>query len=215
MKIEQMKKTVGIAATLFGLVCLQSNAAVVALEFQTDGAQGSAFDFNQNTGSYDPGVDSVTLSFAAFMDGALGDPNDDLNATTTNFGINADGTGDDTDEIDVSVQGTEAIRITFNSPDPNVIITLDLIDINSFTGDPATFTIIGGSSTSITGNGDILIGQDVTGKTIEFLAAGTSVFGVEGIQFTTYAIPEPSSMAMMALSMVFMLQVRRVRRKVA
>ena len=97
MTTSKMSKLAAIMAASFGALCLSASAAVLTLEFQTDGAQGSAFDFNINEGTFVG--NGASLFFESYVGGSKGAVNDDLNATTVAFGINKDLAGDDTKRV--------------------------------------------------------------------------------------------------------------------
>jgi hypothetical protein len=176
-----------------------SQADSVPLSFLNT-AMTSDFDFDSPTGNYVTtlanGVAGIQLSFTAIVQSNTGN----LNATTTNFGINAtnlDPPNDDTDELD-GVQGAETVRISFTAPANVTNLTLQSILIGGFgVNDSGTLTI-GANSSNITSSGSgttIPVHSNLDGQFIDVSYTGTGAgFGFNGLTLNAIvAVPEASS----------------------
>ena len=210
-----MKRTL---FSIFGLPALilmlslttltQANADEVIFEFPTNGANGAAFDFNSPTGSFTDTASSLIANFSAVVAGNTGD----LNATTSSFGINATGVGDDSDGLDAA-NGAESIVITFGGP---VSATLTEVDLGVFTaaGADAGTIDIGGVSTALasTNTRVIPVHSELVGNTLTITGTAGNGFSLDSLTFHVKPVPEPGSLAMLGLGSVLMMARRRRRR---
>jgi hypothetical protein len=169
-------------------------------------------------------VGGVTLTAAAFLDGASS-PSTFFNGTSTDFGINAAGGGDDTDRFD-NGEGIESMVFSFSKGGTFNTIDLSVLGgtaeaVLSFDGGNS-FDLFEGSATETTGGGtDIhtitetfLAGQEITLKVSGLAAPGTN-FGLQAFTITTSAIPEPSTYALLLGGLVIGVVVLRRRKSVS
>ena len=177
------------------IICLNTGLFLTGLLFAQSPVN---FDFEGNTGAFFDdlatgsfAVDGLTLTASA--------SSGTFNLTGDGFGINATGSGDDTDAIDAgSISGAESMVFSFD-----VAGAFNFIDFDRITpsgGDTLDLIFDGGPSFSLDAN--ILDGADVftfsesftSGQNITLLWTGGNGFGLENINVTP--IPEPSTYAM-------------------
>ena len=127
---------------------------------------------------------------------------------TAGFGINATPSGDNTTEFDTaSTAGAESMTFSFN-----MAVTLNTIDLNSFSaGDTGFFTYSGGTIPIATDPFPFI-------QTITIAANEQVTFGVTSGSFalqsiTVTAVPEPSTYAMIGLGAALLVGMQRFRRK--
>jgi len=142
-------------------------------------------------------VDTITATLTA--------SSGTLNQTTSAFGVNATGTGDDTDELDSDL-GTESITITFDKP-----VTFDSFSVSSFgSGELGEYSVNGGTFVEINATDTYAVGQNLAiGET--FVIRHKAGIGFSFDDFTVTEIPEPASLALTGLAGLALLARRRRR----
>ena len=143
------------------------------------------------------------MTAEAFLDGVSAGT--EFNGATSSFGINADGTGDETQRFD-NDNGIESMVFSFN-----VGGTFDSIDLRFIeeTADEGVLAFDGGSTfelnstTALSGDDDFTIGETFTaGQSITLqisASAGAGEnFSLESFTVTASAVPEPSAYALLA-----------------
>lgn len=168
-----------------------SHAQIVTFDLPST---NGPFDFGDDVGQFIDPVTGLVADFAAFVDGSSGE----FNATAGNFGINAEGTGDETDELDGDL-GAESFTITFSGP---VSATLTEVDIVGFAGGDAGTLDIGGTQTLIASGNTTAIPThtELVGNTLTIAYTGTGTgFSVNSLTFNVVSVPEPSSLALLSL----------------
>jgi hypothetical protein len=208
-------KAVSLFASLFFTACLAS--AQVTFVFHDGGAlgtTGSALD--DEAGEVTSTVGGVTLTAEAFLDGSS--TGTIFNGASGSFGINASGTGDETQRFDNDL-GVESMVLSFD-----IGGTFDSIDLRFIESATEAELVFDGGTTyqlnsvTATGTSDIAtIGETFTaGQTITLRmnsgAAAGSNFALES--FTITAVPEPSSFAaLLGLGALGFVATRRRGRK--
>ena len=162
-------------------------------------APGSTFD--DESGSVMATVGGITLTAEAFLDGVSNDT--DFNTAGDGFGINATGTGDETQRFDNDL-GIESMVFSFDVA--GVFDTLDLEFIEE--SENEGLLIFDGGTTyqlntvTSTGASDAFnIGESFTaGQSITLTLSGSAAagenFSLQSI--TVSAVPEPSTYAALA-----------------
>ena len=186
------------ASAVFTSVCaLSTRAQAFSITFDLLGQEGAVVD---GLTECPVTVDGLTATFTA--------NNGILNQTSGDFGINASGVGDTTNQIDNGSGVDEFVTITFDK-----FVTFDQLILSSFTSsENASLTISGGSPITLVGTGPstdiynfstdntILTGQSV------ILAYGTG----NGFSFDEFTVtipestivPEPTTMALLFIGIV-------------
>ena len=183
-----------VSAVLAFLCALPEQAQAFSITFNLLGSEGTAVD---GLATGDVTNDGLTATLTA-NDGKL-------NQTASWFGINASGSGDDTDQIDNGSGVAEFVTIMFDQ-----LVTFDQLVLSSFTGaEQASLTIAGGSPILLDGtvpaidvynfstNNIVSIGQSV------ILAYSTgNGFSFDEFTVTTSeptAVPEPATIALLGI----------------
>jgi hypothetical protein len=198
-----MKKLIGLISIAL-ISFAGSGSAQITFNFH-DGAAtiGSGIDLDTAGSSGSSLVSGVTLSAEAFLDGVT--TGTVFNGTSTNFGINATGVGDDTDRFDNGI-GIESMVFSFNTAGTFNTIDLSVLGADaeavlSFDGGNS-FDLFEGSATETTGGAtdlhtiteSFLAGQEIT-LAVSGTADPSTNFGLQA--FTITAIPEPSTYALL------------------
>lgn len=190
------KHAVGLTlVAVLGLLVTPVHAIFFDLD---DGAQGLAVD---GLASGPATVSGLTATITANT-GVL-------NQASGNFGVNATGTGDVTDQFDGAIV-SETITITFNSP-----VIFESVDISQFgANDLGTLTLNGLTIVNLA-SGNVPAGNIVipAGNTAVIAWTGDNLtgsgrgFSFDG--FTVSLIPEPASLAILGVGGLLLL--RRAR----
>lgn len=172
------------------------SVAQTVFEFHTGtalGTAGAGLDDTEGSGTFT--LDGITLTAEAFLDASS--TGTALNGASGSFGINAAGTGDETQRFDNSLGGE---RMVFSFDVAGTFDSIDLRYIESATEAELVFesgTTYQLNSVSASGAADIaLIGESFTAGQIITLqmasgAAADTNFALE--RFTISAVPEPSA----------------------
>ena len=177
------------------ILTISTAPSVQATLFQLAGS--AAVEAVDEASSFSLTVDGITATLTANI-GVL-------NTTAiSGFGVNAPGTGDETSQID-NILGVESVSIVFD-----VAVRLDQIVLSLFTGgatgDLASLTIDGFGAITLnptapaldvydfTNNNTVPVGQSI----ILAYQAGN---GFSFDSFSVTAIPEPASLALVALGL--------------
>ena len=183
------------------------------------GDAGLAFDDAESSVSYLDPISGLSITAEAFLDGVSGGT--DLNGTGNNgyFGVNAAGSGDDTDQLD-GANGTESIVFSFSED-----VTLLSMDFNAFGGsggsgeDRVSISISSGFSTTMDGNdftNDLFETSQLISTadtlTIAWVDGGGVGLQSLSVDFTPAIVPEPSTYAAIFGLLAFGLTVSYRRR---
>jgi len=194
-----------ILLAMLALPVAQTNADVVVFELtndgvgQTGGASGTNgnFDFGTPTDTF---TDSgLTASFQALVEGSTGD----LNAAGSSFGVNAEGTGDETSQLDGDL-GNESIEITFSGSD--IVATLTSVEFSDFGDDDAGTIELGEESFDVaSGVVETPFSSGLIGNTLTIAFTEGNGFSIDELVFhvkpSEVAVPEPSSgLALLAIA---------------
>jgi len=189
-----MKSTFTFIAVSF--LALPLNAATIVYDLR-DTSQTAAIE----AGAYT--VDSVLLS--------MDSPQGDLNQTSSGFGVNATGSGDNTHQIDNGAGVAEVLNFSFDTSG-----TLTQIDMSSF-GPSDTFdlkkngTLIQSLIDQGTSSPDVfMLNVDFSSTdTFSITYTGGNGASLDAITIANTAVPEPSSMVFLAVFGSFALIRRR------
>jgi len=178
----------------------------------------TAASYGQVTFDFDSGTAGTDLKAAASLTASTtsggitlsvtGFPSGVFNVTASGFGLNADGSGDDTDEFDQN----EGFTFSFDTT-----VTLDSIKVSQFgAGSSGTVAFDGGSSIasiSSTGTTSLTSTMVSSGTLLRFTSTGTAAFSVDNL-IVTSAVPEPSTYALIfgAATLGFVIYRRRSKR---
>ncbi|MCF7848147.1 MAG: hypothetical protein K9M45_04795, partial [Kiritimatiellales bacterium] len=172
---------------------------LITFEFGSAGASGLDLD--------ELHIGTTTISGVVMTATAGSVVGDEFNQTATSFGINAAGTGDDTDQIDGGSMVDEFMTFYFDKPG-----TLVSIDFGSLiTGDSDTGNVFSAAaSLNLDFHNDNTDGSDVLTVGSNFLAGAANSFTIsyksgngfalEGI--TIDAIPEPATIGLLGMACV-------------
>lgn len=195
-----MRKTL-TAMAIFALLALgAAQAEVVTFDFEDYGAEQAGNDLDDlafGTTSTTGSELIVTMTATAIVEGTTGA----FNLTSSYFGINADGSGDDTDQFD-AVNGVE--KMTFWFDKPGTLQTIEFAAITSTANDTGTlsFAVSGLNTNFHEGNmvsDTLTLNQDYgAGEEITFEYAAGNGFGLQ--QMTVDAIPEPASVGLLVIA---------------
>ncbi len=132
-----------------------------------------------------------------------------LNSTTSEFGINAVGSGDETALFDTN-NGQEALWVSFNRA-----VTIKSITVSSFTGgnvETGAWQVAEGSLVNFTSSGtytvDAVLNQGSYFKVIAVNEGGGNGWSLNS--FTVEAVPEPATIVMLSLGGLVAGMMRRV-----
>ena len=197
-----MKK---VAATILLFITAVSLSGQITFSFH-DGAAtiGSGLDLDAGGSSGTSIVSGVTLTAEAFLGGVT--TGTVFNGATDGFGINATGTGDETQRFDNDL-GVESMEFSFNTGGIFNSIDFEFIEdaaeaVLSFDGGN-TYDIFAGSATETTGGTTdfhtitetFVAGQKITLSFSGSAEAGEN-FSLQAFTITPSAIPEPSTYAL-------------------
>ena len=138
-----------------------------------------------------------------------GAANQKINVTNTSLGINADG-ADDTDAF----ENGEQIILSFNKA-----IRINQLDFNLFDADESFTLVVDGFDPVVIAFNDLsnktsdLYDSDFwipANTDMALFTTGTSVIGLDAMDVTVDAIPEPAVLGLVGLSGVGLLMVRRI-----
>ena len=136
-------------------------------------------------------IDGITATLRA-MDAS--DPNDELNQTGSHFGINASGSGDDTDQIDADSGETEFVTIFFDQD-----VFFNSIEVSSIgTSDEGSLTIGSNSPILFSASGLVDAGSVLLLQGDSVLVSHETGNGFSFDAFTVTAIPEPATACLVA-----------------
>ncbi len=178
------------------------SANLVTFDFATgSGLAGADLD-NQHSGSTSvvDGISGVTLTLTATA--GSGGGSDVFNQTGTsslNFGINAFGSGDDTDAIDAGTGSSEFATFSFSASQPVsfVFISIDFDRFTSGGNDEGSLVFSGGSTINFDSSSatNPLSVNEVfaSGQVITLSHVAGNGFGIEQITIDITAVPEPSA----------------------
>lgn len=210
------------SAITFALACflaLPCTASAEIITFDFEGTAGADLDTAGASGSTSVTVGGITLTLTATANSGV------FNQTLTGFGINASGTGDDTDAFDSQLI-FEAMSFTISSNVALTDLTLVSFDFDRFgsTADDAgavtrNGVFLGGFAGGVFGDSD-LSGADVltlnqagiiNTDTLVLSSFGTPSggttqgFGLEAITFnaTVAAVPEPGVFGLLMVGLGF------------
>lgn len=202
---DNMKKTL---TSLFSLVAIGSAAFAQTTFMFHDSNEtvGSGLIFDDEAGSISDTVGGITLTAEAYLDGVSAGT--EFNGAGTSFGINAAGTGDETQRFD-NDNGIESMVFSFDTAG-----TFDLIDLRYIdnAGAEAVLSFAGGNTyllnyDNIYTGGSYTVSQDAflinesfsAGQLITLSISASADpgqnFSLES--FTVSAVPEPSAYAML------------------
>lgn len=186
--------------------CSTVELAADIITFDVRG-QGGDFDFETQSGTFTDSSGGVAnglqISVSSFVNGIAGGV---VNATGGSLGVNAAGSGDDTDQLDADL-GLESLLFSFNDLPSITSITLTQVGILGFGGDDAGTLAIGASSEAIAAGTGSAIPAHLNLEGSSFLLAYTGTgngFGITSLSFdiTPAAVPEPASIAFLSLVVV-------------
>lgn len=197
-----------------------THAGFITFDFRstTNGA-GKDLDseISGTTQTTEDGV-SLTLSAEAFVDGVSSGL--EFNQTSSSFGINVDGAGDATAELDDG-KGTESIQFAvISSSVPLDSLILSEIKFNLFTtGDEGRLSVGGVDSTFTDGdlsNTNVLsVNESISlGQFFTLAHSSGSGFGLESMTFqaNTLAVPEPTTWTLVGIASAGFAATRRRRK---
>ena len=200
---------------IFILSITHASAAIVAFSFH-DGSNtigtGSSLESSGSSGT--SLVSGVTLSADALLDGVT--TGTVFNGATGSFGINATGTGDDTQRFDNGL-GVESMVFSFDVAGTFTSIDLRFIEEAA---NEAVLSFAGGNSyelnttTALSGADDFNIGESFTAGQLITLQISSSPDALVGENFslesfTINTVPEPSSTALLGLGGLALILRRR------
>jgi hypothetical protein len=205
-----MKKLVLIPILLVFVTALN---AQITFNFH-DGAAtiGSGLELDAGGSTGNSTVSGVTLTANAFLDN-VSNSSTIFNGGATGFGINAVGTGDDTQLFDNNL-GIESMEFSFDVGGTFNTIDFELIvnsaeAVLSFAGGNSYDIFAGSATETIGGSTDIhtitetfLAGQKITLSVSGSAGAGES-FSLQAFTITPSAIPEPSTYALIFGGLAF------------
>jgi len=213
-------KRLSIASFLFALLALSASAQVTFIfhDGAALGVVGTTFN-DAGDGSGTATVSEITLTAEAFLAGVSAGT--ELNGAGDGYGINADGTGDETQRFDNDL-GIESMVFSFDVG--GTFNTLDLRYIEESSNEGVLSFEGGGTyqlnSVTATGGEDIVTvgetfsaGQLIT-LTLHASAGAGENFALESFTVTS-AVPEPSSFAALVGLAMFGFVGSRRRREVS
>lgn len=203
-----MNRTSFVVLCMLGHLFWSSSASASYIVFEgVDSATVTTGDLLDGTDELGRTVEVAEIS-GLFISARSGASTQVLNATTGSFGINADGSGDDTDAFDSG----ESMILSFKKD-----IRINLLDFNLFDDVSESFSItVGGLDSFTIGYNDlsnktsgwIATNLVVTaGTEIEFSTSSPTPIGLDGIDLDV--IPEPAVAGLIGLVCIGVLVVRR------
>jgi hypothetical protein len=204
-----------------GAVMKKIIAGVVLLLFSRAGAELFTFNLLQDGAPWDnapsgvytnvQGGKTLEASLFAYLDGSYS-PSSRLNATSTDFGINAPSATDQSALFDTQ-DGQEALWVSFNHS-----VTVKSFTVSSFaTGNTETgaWQVAEGSVTPFTASGtytvDTALAQGSFFKVIALDQGGGNGWRLSS--FTVESVPEPASLALIGLGGFLLHALRRRSRQ--
>ncbi|HBR95214.1 MAG TPA: hypothetical protein DEA90_13720 [Opitutae bacterium] len=180
-----------LTAAAISCFALSASADTTFFFHDGDATIGTGLLFDNAEGSIQDTQGSFTLTAEAFLDGVS--TGTDFNGAGSGFGVNATGTGDETQFFDDDL-GTESIIFSFDIE--GTFVSLDLAGINI--DDEATLSFSGGGTYNLSNATDdfYTIGEAFTSGqeiTLSTNAAG-AIFSLES--FTV--VPEPGTFALLS-----------------
>lgn len=192
-----------ILLPVFILSATHASATLVAFSFHDGSATiGSGLDLDSGGSSGSTLVSGVTLSADALLAGVT--TGTVFNGAGSGFGINANGTGDETQRFD-NDNGIESMVFSFDVA--GTFTSLDLRYIEE-SANEAVLSFAGGSSfelnttTALSDSDDFNIGESFTAGQLITLQISSSAGAGENFSLESFAIdtvPEPSSSALLGL----------------
>ncbi len=191
------------------VICLRCVVLFVCFLVFAPVSSGAVITFDMLSGGDVDGLDETAggtvtkdgLSMTAAANTGI------LNCTTTSFGINASGSGDDTDEFDAGTGTAEIMTFRFDSDVE--LVSIDFFSIGS--GDTADLASAANSFSLAISSSIATDPFDVN----QFVAAGTDVeliqtggqFGIHAITVNT--VPEPATILLCVAGMGMIFKRRR------
>ncbi|GAB5517424.1 PEP-CTERM sorting domain-containing protein [Rhodopirellula baltica] len=200
-----------------------SHAGFITFDFRST-SQGAGKDLDSKTSgttqSTSDGV-SLTLSAEALVDGISSGL--EFNQTSGSFGINVDGSGDATAELDSGL-GTESIQFAVTSSSvPLDSLFLSEIKFNLFTAGDEGRLMVGGVDSTFADNdlsntNVLSVNESISlGQFFTLAHSSGSGFGLESMTFqaNTLAVPEPTTWTLIGIASLGAIATRRQGRRAA
>ena len=202
-----MRTTFSIMLWIVGICCLQPVFAEMVVLEGLDSGTTTTGELLDNVGA--EGITVEAAEIPGLLITAYSGGNDqELNTTSSSFGVNADVSGDDTDAF----ESGELMIVSFSSD-----VHITLLDFNLFDDESESFTV------SVDGQDPLSIWySDLSNKSSGFFAADLTVPAHTEIEFSTQSatpigldgielevIPEPAVCALISLAGIVGLIVRR------
>lgn len=228
---RSLMRNSALTLSLVFFLALPTSASAEIITFDFEGMAGADLDAGGSSGSTSVTVGGITLTLTASANSGV------FNQTGTGFGINAAGTGDDTDAFDSQLIN-EAMSFTISSNVALVDLTLVSFDFDRF-GNSAddvgavtrngvflggfalgTFTdsdLSGADVLTLNESGIVDADTFVLGSFGAQSGSTTQGFGLEGITFdaTAATVPEPAAFGLLVAGIGFLFFRSRRRQQAA